>query len=241
MAGGANSLTKDARPAGTTATGAARAPGAPTIPATAVHVLAEALRGLGYDVPSLLASMDMATLDLANPDARLPCEAYGVLLSRAMQERPTPNIGLKLAQATPVGAYPLLDYLILTSETVAAGLRQLSHYVRLTESPVSVTLRESATSVTAELTCVPAKPISVEFFASLMVLDFRQETSGRFRAASVAFRHTPDDVSEFERVLDCPVRTNAAQNIVTANAEMLDLPLDRRDSVLRRVLEAQAN
>jgi len=206
-----------------------------------VRFLAQGLGKYGYDVPALLASTGLATLDLANPDARLPCEAYGILLSRAMQERPMPNVGLKLAQATPVGTYPLLDYLILTSDTVAAGLQQLAHYVRLTESPVSVTLRESATSVIAELTCVPADKISVEFFASLMILDLRQETSGRFRAASVGFRHAPDDVSEFERVLDCPVRMNAAQDSVTIDAEMLELPLDRRDSVLRQVLEAQAN
>jgi AraC-like DNA-binding protein len=106
---------------------------------------------------------------------------------------------------------------------------------------VSVTLRESAASLTVELTCVPANPMSVEYFASLMILDLRQETGGRFRASCVSFRHQPDDVSEFERVLDCRIQSNAALDSVSIDADVLAMPLNRHDSVLRQVLETQAN
>jgi AraC-like DNA-binding protein len=241
MAGGANSLTKDARPLQARAVRVAPGSGSPTIPATSVQVLVGGLRGLGFDVPSLLAAAHLTDSDLANPDSRVACDTYGTVLALAMQERPTPNIGLKLAQVTPVGAYPLLDYLILTSETVATGLRQLSQYVRLTESPVSVGLHESETAVIVELTCVPPNPTSIEYFASLMVLHLRRETGGKFRASCVTFRHTPDEALEFERVLECRVRTNAATDSVTIDADVLGLPLNRRDSVLRRILESRAN
>jgi AraC-like DNA-binding protein len=240
MAGRANSLTKDARRTGARESRSAPS-AAPTIPATDFQVLARGLRDLGYDVPALLAESGITEHDLANPDARLPCEAYGALICQAMRVRYTPNISLKLAQATEIGSYPLLDYLVLTSDTVASGLRQLAHYVKLTGSPVQITLRESGESTIAELTCAPPAAMAVEYSASLMVLDFRRETGGQFSAERVSFRHTPDDVSEFERVLKCPVHANAPLDSVVIGADALRLLLTRRDPVLRGVLERQAN
>jgi AraC-like DNA-binding protein len=223
MAGRANSLTKDA------------------MPATDFLILVHGLREFGYDVPMLMAAGGIAERDLTNPDGRLPCQAYSALICEAMRVRYTPNISLKLAQAAPIGSYPLLDYLVLTSETVASGLRQLAQYVKLTGSPVRITLRESEESAIAELTCAPPAAMPVEYFVSLLVLHLRRETRGLFRAESVSFRHVPDDVSEFERVLECPVHTNAAMDTVVIDAEVLALPLSRRDPVLRGVLERQAN
>ena len=94
-----------------------------------------AFERLGYDVDTLLASAGLRDTDLNDPDARIPCEAYGALVSRAQQERFTPNLALELARLTPMGAYPLLDYLVLTSDTVGAGVRQLARYFRLDRQP----------------------------------------------------------------------------------------------------------
>src|SRR5215475_8005830 len=111
-------------------------------PSRDVRVFVDGLRLLGYDSDRLLASVGIDQHKLADPDAVVPCEAIGALLSRAQAERFTPNLGLKLAQLTPIGAYPLLDYLILTSDTVAAGVHQLSRYFRITGSPVVLEIQK---------------------------------------------------------------------------------------------------
>jgi AraC-like DNA-binding protein len=232
MAARANSLTKDA---------GRRAGPEWTMPATDIRVLVNGLKDLGYEVAPLLVAAGVNRADLANPDARIPCETYGRLLSQAMRERHTPNIALHLARQTPVGAYPLLDYLVLTSDSVSAGLHQLSRYVRLTGSPVAVEMRESARSLSADLVCPPGAESAVEYFAAVMILHLREETGGRFAASSVSFRHSPEDPSEFEQILGCPVQSNAASNNVTMDQAAARLPLGRRDSVLRRVLESQAD
>src|SRR5262245_65666191 len=82
-----------------------------------------ALRQLGYDADSLLAASVPDDCDLADPDTRVSCEAIGNLLSLAQRSRFTPNLGIELARCTPIGAYPLLDYLVATSETVEKGVR----------------------------------------------------------------------------------------------------------------------
>jgi len=236
MAGRANSLTRDA------ARTAVRASASPTVAAIDIQVLVSGLRQLGYEIQSLLAAAHLTETDIADPDVRVPCEVYGALISSACRERYTPNLGLKLAMATPIGSYPLLDYLVLTCDSVGSGLRQLAQYVRLTGSPVSLDFRESDSSVRVELlTAAGAAAMAVEYFAALLVLHMRTETGGRFAASSVTFQHSPDDPAEFERVLGCPVRVQAASNTVTMDRAAFELPLNRSDSVLRNVLEARAD
>lgn len=210
-----------------------------SMPVNGVRAFLDALARLGYDVQSLLAAAALRDGDLHDPDARIPCEALGAMLSRAQQIRFTPNIGLEVARVTPLGAYPLLDYLVLTSDTVAAGAGQLARHTRLVGNPVAIDLHENVDPIRVELSA-GAAPFSIEFVASLMVLHFRAETDGRFAAASVTFRHQPDDVESFARLLGCPVQPAASWNGLTISADAWRLPLRRRDPVLRQMLEARA-
>src|SRR5262249_53748862 len=84
-------------------------------------------------------------------------------------------------------------------------------------------------------------PFSIEFTASLMVLDLGRETGGAFTAANVSFRHVPDDAGAYARVLGCEVRPAASWNGVTISAEAWRVPMPRRDPLLRQVLERQAD
>ena len=208
-------------------------------PSGEFRVLLDSLGRLGYDAGTLLARAGLDDVNLGDPDARIPCEAYGTVLSRAQQERFTPNLALELARLTPMGAYPLLDYLVLTSDTVGAGVQQLSRYFRIVGNPVVIHPREDVDPIRVEISA-PA-PFSVEYVASLMVLHFRNETDGRFAAALVAFQHNPDDAVGFGRILGCPVQPAASWNGVALPLEAWRLPLRRRDPVLRQVLESQAN
>ena len=103
------------------------------------------------------------------------------------------NAGMRLATVTPFGAFPLIDYLIATSQNVGEGLTRLGRYLRLAEArsvpdpheeedPIRVLLEGSDT------------PFSAEFTVTLNVLHFREETENRFRATYASFCHEPDDV-----------------------------------------------
>jgi AraC-like DNA-binding protein len=133
-----------------------------------------------------------------------------------------------------------LDYLILTSETVGAGVRQLARYFRITGSPVVVSIDESCAPIRVAL-MGDSQPFTVEYFFALMVLHFRKETGGRFAADSISFQHNPDDVSEFERIFGCPVQTADTWNGIILRIDTWALQLPRRDPVLREFLESQAN
>src|SRR6185436_13627469 len=57
-----------------------------TLPAHDLRVLLDGLGLLGYSVEALLAAARLDRADLTNPDARVPCDAYGAVLTRACQE-----------------------------------------------------------------------------------------------------------------------------------------------------------
>lgn len=210
-----------------------------TLPVHDLRVFLDGFGRLGYNVAALVAAAGLTQADLEHPDARIPCGAYGAVLTRAQQERFTPNLALELARVTPLGAWPLIDYIVLTADTVEAGVRHLARYMRITGAPFSIDVRDEIEPVRVEMT-TRTSPFAIEFDAALMVLHFRNETDGSF-AAALSFQHALDDAAEFARILGCPVNHNATWSGVSLPLQTWRLPLRRRDPVLRQVLEGHAN
>jgi hypothetical protein len=150
----------------------------------------------------------------------------------------TPNLGLAIARETPLGAYPLLDYLVVTSDTVGDALAQLARYLGITASPVSVGVRAHGDLVRVEIDAVSA--FGYEFEAALIVFRLREATDDAFVAAGISFVRRPDEVGEFERALGCPIRTAASWNGVRINQSTCRLPMRRKDPILRKFLETSS-
>lgn len=209
------------------------------LPAHHLRVFLDGLGRLGHDAEALAAATGLSETDLTDPDATVRCEAYGELFARAQAIQFTPNLALELARVTPLGAWPLLDYLVVTADTVGAGVRQLERYFRLTDSLITITVRDTSDPIQVENAAPSA--FSIEYNVALMLLNFRNETEGHFAAAFASFRHRPDDPAAFERIVGCPVMSNAAWNGISVPLDAWRLPLRRRDPILRHLLEGQAN
>jgi AraC-like DNA-binding protein len=202
------------------------------------RVFLDSFGPLGHDVEALAAGAGVTRADLDDFEVRVPCTTYETVVRLAQKSQPTPNLALRLAMNVPIGAFPPLDYLILTCDDVAAGLHQLSRYFRLVGNPMVHDVREESDPIRVVMNSAWA--FNYEYSASIMILHFREETDERFAAASLHFTHRPDDVRDFERVLGCPVEAGAPWNGVTITREAWRLPLRRRDAVLRGILERQA-
>src|SRR5690349_4119537 len=95
-----------------------------------VRGMLRTLEQLGYDLDALLASAGLQRRDVEDPDALLSPNACAAVFEHAHRQRRVPNLALQLAQHTPVGANPLLDYLIVSSDSVGHGLERLTRYLR---------------------------------------------------------------------------------------------------------------
>ena len=197
------------------------------------------LEHLGYDLDALLAGADLRRADVEDPDAYISPRACAAVFTRACHERRVPNLALQLAIHTPIGANPLLDYLILSAETVGHGLERLAKYLRLVNPGIRLSLSDTANPVRVVVERAPG-PFEAELTVSLSVLRFATETDGRMSASYVSFRHEPDDAAEYARVLKCPVRTQASWSGWALAPDTLRVPLRRRDAMLGRWLERQA-
>jgi AraC-like DNA-binding protein len=233
MTTGANQLT--ARATDTNA-------GGPPAPVGQFRSFVDAFERLGYDVGRLLSDIGVRRADLDDPDGLIPCAATGALFERALRTRPLKNVGLRLAAETPIGAHGLLDYLILTSDSVGEGWKQAARYLRLlTGAPFVVQLRDDEDPVRVVYLVDPSVPtFGVEYSVALGVLQIRGETENRVSFECVSFTHQPDDVSEFERVLGCPVRAGASWSGLAFTRDSWQMPLRRKDPILHRVLQGHA-
>jgi AraC-like DNA-binding protein len=209
-------------------------------PASSARVFVDALERLNYKVESLLCDAGIRRADLDDPDARIPRAVWGPIFCRALAQRPMKNAGMRLATVTPLGAFPLVDYLIATSENVGEGLTRFARYLRLAEARSVPCLREGEDPIRVLLEGCDS-PLSAEFTVTLNLLHFRQETEDQFRASYASFCHKPDDVAEIQQVLGCPVHTGASWNGWALLRETCELPLRRRDAALGSLLQRHAD
>src|SRR5262249_54123369 len=117
--------------------------GLPTVESGCVRPLIDAFERLGHDRRSLIAAAGIDERRLADPDAALPCTVFGALVAHAQSTRPEPNLRLHLAQVTPIGAFPLVDYLILSCPTVSEGFQRLARYYRVVAAGAELELMDT--------------------------------------------------------------------------------------------------
>jgi AraC-like DNA-binding protein len=215
-------------------------PASSSYAASNLGVFLAALERLGYRMEPLLAEAGLHRAALQDPDTRIPRSAWGSVFRRALERRPMKNAGMRLATVTPFGAFPLIDYLIATSQDVGEGITRLGRYLRLAEAPSVPDAHVEEDPIRVSLEGCDT-PFSAEFTVTLNLLHFRDQTENRFRAAYASFCHTPDDVGEMERVLGCAVHPAASWNGWALARETWQLPLRRRDSALSSLLQRQAD
>jgi AraC-like DNA-binding protein len=215
-------------------------PPAPTHAARDIRVFVEALARLGFDPNAVVGAAAINRADLDDPDGRIPCASTEAMFQHAMRERPIRNLGARIAAVTPIGAFPMIDYLVVTSDSVGAGLKQLARYHRLVGVPIQLDVHDDEDPVRVVFEGLPSA-FGFEFELTLCVLHLREETEDRFRVQSVCFAHRPDDTLEIERLVGGLVQAEASWNGLVVAREAWELPFRRRDPILRRVLEDQAN
>jgi AraC-like DNA-binding protein len=210
----------------------------PPQPAAQVRPFGDALTRLGYNVPALLAPLGLTPGVLNDPDALVPRDALARLLRAAAEQRRITNLAARIAFHTALGAYPLLDYLVATTDTVGDALRQLVRYFHLVGAPVRVDIVEEPDAV--RLVLRDFDPFMAEYEAAIAIHHLREESQQRLQVSFVSLPHEPEDPRDLERLLGCAVRAPAAWSGIEFPKDAMATSLRRRDPVLRRVLEGSA-
>src|SRR5512140_3072343 len=119
----------------------------PNVLPVATRALVEACERLGLDGRALLAraGLDRARLDA--PDAGIPAELADAVWREALAASGDAALALRAAEATPFGAFRVLDFLGATGATVGEGLRRVADYFPLVDPRGRIVVEEGQGAV----------------------------------------------------------------------------------------------
>jgi len=187
-----------------------------TVSVVLVRPLALALLSLpdaSGALAELYAATDLTPEILADTEARVSPAQLCVAWAAAVRLTGAPDLALRIADATPVGAFGIVEYVCRSEPTVRAALAEWCRYLRILDDAVRVALVEVADAggqialrVVTESEA-PA-PASHELCFALVLRQARTLVDGSLRAAGVAFTHDAPKAERerYRAYFDAPVR-----------------------------------
>ena len=205
----------------------------------------DACRRLGLDTRQILEAARLDPAVLEDPDSRLPVEQVEALWRKAYELSNDPNLALHAIEVLPFGAYRVIDFLASSAPTVGAALAKVADYFPIINAVVRLPYVVGEDEVVFGIEA-PSRPSTIsrpyaEYTLAAVFLRTRVATNQRFPLVRVDFSHPrPADISEHERIFECPVRFDAAACQMVIAREVWDMPRTGGNPELFEVLESHA-
>ena len=115
------------------------------------RALIAACERLGVDTEAMLRTVGIQRQTLEDPDARLQNREVSALWAKAYELSGDPVLSLHVAEACPLGAYKVIDYMAATARTVGEAFRYAARYFKLINTAVRLPIDESGDRVTFDI------------------------------------------------------------------------------------------
>jgi len=217
-----------------------------TVLTVSSRALVAACQQLGVDTEALLRAVGLSRETLEDPDARLPGTQAGELWAKAYQLSGDPFLSLHAAEACPLGAYKVVDYIAANARTVGEAFRYASRYFKLINTAIRLPIDESGDPVTMDV-FDDSSPAGVsrpyaEYCFAVFLLHVRAATGVSFPLRRVTFAQlAPPEVTEHARVLGCPVEFAAAHTRMYLDREVWETRTTGADPGVLAVLTEHAD
>ena len=223
-----------------------------TVLSVSSRAMVAACERLGLDTATLLRSVGISLETLDDPDARLDAAKVSALWAKAYELSHDPVLSLHAAEACPIGAYKVIDFMGANAATVGEAFAYAARYFPLINTAIRLPIDDSGDPVTFDIVDETgpqglSRPYAEYCFAAFL-LHVRGDTGVGFPIREVAFVHRrPPDTAEHERVFGCPVRFEAEWNRMSidravwhtptqgANAGVLQVLIEHADLLLQKL------
>ena len=170
-----------------------------TVLTVSSRALIAACERLGIDTEAMLRTVGIQPQTLEDPDARLKNSEAGALWAKAYELSGDPVLSLHVAEACPVGAYKVIDYMATSARTVGEAFRYSARYFPLINTAVRLAIDESGDPVTFDVVgeSGPAgvsRPYA-EYCLAVFVLHVREGTGAASRCGASRSRTGPRPTS----------------------------------------------
>ena len=200
-----------------------------TVLTVSSRAMVEACDRLGIDTEVLLRAAGVSRQTLEDPDARLEASKVSALWAKAYELSGDPVLSLHAAEACPVGAYKVIDYMAANASTVGEAFRFSARYFWLVNTAIKLPIDETGDPVTFDVEdedgpAGVSRPYA-EYCLATFVLHVRGAAGMNFPVRRVTFVHrTPPDVREHERIFGCPVQFEAEHSRLYIDRTAWDTP-----------------
>jgi AraC-like DNA-binding protein len=212
-----------------------------TVPLALVRPILVGLAKLGGDADGLRARLGVGASP--GPDDRVSRDRFRFALDEASRELKEPDLGLRLAQALPVGSFGLTEYCGMASLTLRDGLRQASRFMSLlTESMALVVYetRDEARLVHRLRTNTDRIAHLLELAMATLASRCREAVGERMAFRRVCFTAAPPrDPSLYASHFRAPVFFDAPVDEIVIDAGLLDAPLLTADPAVTKAMSTQ--
>jgi AraC-like DNA-binding protein len=218
----------------------------PTASTTSSRAMVAACEAMGIDSKELFERAGVARAQIDDPDGRIPLQTVAALWEAAIALTRDPGLGLKVAVATPFGAYRVIDFLAASASTVGEGLAAVARYFPLINTALGWDIAVGSETVRMALShpmipgLLPRLP--AEYTLAVTVLHCRKASGFDWPLVEVELAFDePASSKEHQAVFGCPVRFGASANAFVMARSVWDRPTASGSSELLRALQAHAD
>src|SRR5687768_2015920 len=122
-----------------------------TVLTVSSRALVAACERLGVDTSAVLRSAGVSRATLEDPDARLDANVVSALWAKAYELSRDPVLSLHAAEACPLGAYKVIDYMATSASSIGEAFRCSARYFFLINTAIRLPIDESGDPVTFDV------------------------------------------------------------------------------------------
>jgi AraC-like DNA-binding protein len=187
---------------------------------------------------------DLTPQIVADDDARISAAQFCVAWAEGVRLCGDPQLALRIAAATPSGAFGIVEYVCRSAPTIGEALRRWVRYLNLLDDAVTVALvvEGDRACLRVERESEAPAPASHELCWALVARQARELSTVPFRVIAVELAHrATGDVAAYRAYFDAPVRFGAERTQLVIPAAALDASLVSSDPGLLAILTRAAD
>ena len=186
---------------------------------------------------------DLTAAIVGDDDARISAAQFCVAWAEALRATANPALALKIAEATPPGAFGNVEYVCRSAPTIGEELRQWVRYLNLLDDAVTVALviEGDRAYLRVERESEAPAPASHELCWALVAKQARELSTVPFRLHAVELAHrAAGDVATYRAWFDAPVVFGTERTQLVMPAAALQASLVSADPKLLAILTRAA-
>lgn len=212
-----------------------------TVSSEYLRLLATGAEARGVDIRSIFTACGIDRATLGRRGARVGAVAAGEALKRTSRRLADPLFGLTLNETLPLGAMSLIDYVVLSSDTVGDGLGRVARYAPLMGDAERLTLTVHGDEARFRFHNGNDIPYPIEMIMGVFARRARDLFGPSWSLKRVCFAHAAlGPRATYDRICRAPIQFEMPFTEAVFARDLMALPMAGADARLNAILTAEA-